>query len=100
MEERKLFRNPELKLELLASELDINTHQLSRLLNERLQKSFNDYVNEYRIKDFIARLGDRDFQHYSMLGLATESGFKSKSTFNSSFKKHTGKTPTQFRKAN
>lgn len=100
MQTRKLFRNADLKLESLAGELNIPPHQLSRLLNEKLQKSFADYVNEYRVNDFIDKLGDTNFQHYNVYGLATESGFKSKSTFNSSFKKHTGKTPTEFRKLN
>lgn len=99
MEEGKLFRNPELKLELLATELKMQPYQLSRLLNERLCKSFTEYVNEHRIRDFIMKLSDKNFQHYSLYGLATESGFNSKSTFNASFKKQTGKTPTEFRRA-
>jgi AraC-like DNA-binding protein len=92
---RKLYREPGLTLSALADELGITPHMLSQVLNVRVGKSFFAYVNAYRaeaLKEALASDGDR-----GVLELALEVGFTSKSTLNSSFKKHTGMTPTEYR---
>lgn len=99
MTERKVYKNPELNLEILAKETQIPKNQLSRLINERLEKSFNDYVNEFRIREFISLYNTPEYKAYNIYGIALEAGFNNKSTFNAAFKKSTGKTPTEFRKA-
>ncbi|CAN5644033.1 helix-turn-helix domain-containing protein [soil metagenome] len=97
MDETKIFTNSELKLALFAEQLGLPSHQVSKLINEKFGKSFNDYINEYRVKEFINRVNDKDFQNLSIYGVALEVGFNSKSSFNSAFKKITGKTPSTFK---
>lgn len=96
-EEKKMFLNPEFKLKSLASELKLPEYKISRLINEKFNKSFSELVNDYRVKEFIYRVNDPKYSSYSILGIAFDIGFKSKSAFNSSFKKHTGKSPSDFR---
>ncbi len=97
MSEAKVFTNPDLDLSTLAERIGLPAYQVSRLINERFNKSFNDYVNEHRVREFIARVNDPKYQNLSIYGLALEVGFNSKSSFNSAFKKITGKTPSQYR---
>lgn len=82
----------------LAKSLNFTRHQLSHILNEQLGKNFYDFINGYRVDAFKTKLQDPSFAAYSILGLALESGFKSKSSFNAIFKKVTGMTPSQYRK--
>jgi AraC-like DNA-binding protein len=97
MEERKIFTDSDLKLAGLAGELHLTPHQLSRFINEKISKSFNDFVNGYRVNEFINRINDPDYSSYSVYGIAMDVGFNSKSSFNSIFKKFTGKTPSEFK---
>jgi len=97
-EDNKLFMNAELKLATLAEELKLPEHQVSKLINEKTGKSFNDLVNQYRVREFIARISDPQYQSYSVFAIALDVGFNTKSSFNSAFKKFTGKTPSEFRK--
>jgi AraC-like DNA-binding protein len=70
------------------------------VLNKELKKSFHEFVNEYRNQEAIKLMSDPDYDHFSLQGIAEEVGFNSKSSFNRSFKKHTGKTPSEFLKEN
>jgi AraC-like DNA-binding protein len=97
LDENKVFTNPDLNLGTLAVELGITTHQLSRLINERFSKSFNDLINEYRVQEFIKRINNPKYRAFSVYGVAMDVGFNSKSSFNSIFKKITGKTPSEFK---
>ena len=97
MEEKKIFTNAGLKLSELARALELTPHQLSRLINEKVSKSFNDMVNEYRVEEFIRRINDPKYKSYSVYGIAMDVGFNSKSSFNSIFKKITGKTPSEYK---
>jgi AraC-like DNA-binding protein len=98
LEEHKIFTNPELKLADFAVLIGLPQHQLSKLINEKLGKSFNDLINEYRVNEFISRIKDPGFQNLSIFGIAMDVGFNTKSSFNNTFKKITGKTPSEFRK--
>lgn len=93
MEEEKRYLAPDLNLRVLATEMDLHPNKLSWLLNKKLQKNFSDFVNSYRLKEFQARALDERYSHLSLLGLAYESGFNSKSVFNEYFRKATGLTP-------
>jgi len=93
----KIYTNPELKLSLLADKLELPSHQASKMINEKFGKSFNDYVNEYRVKEFINRLNSEEYKAYSIYGIALAAGFNSKSSFNTAFKKITGKNPSEFK---
>lgn len=97
MTESKLYTNPELKLSLLAEQIGLPSHQVSKLINEKCGKSFTDFVNEYRVQAFISRINNADFKSYSIYGIALEVGFNSKSSFNTAFKKITGKNPSDFK---
>lgn len=94
MEQHKPFLEPKLSLTALANLLNISPNHLSQIINQFGQKNFNDFVNQYRVEEFIRRSSEKS--HLSFLALALESGFNSKSTFNSVFKKHKGLTPSQF----
>jgi AraC-like DNA-binding protein len=98
MAEKKPFLDPELTLTGLAYDLGISRSQLSQLINEGTGDNFYDFVNRYRVEQIKQLMGDPKVRHYSLLGLALEAGFKSKSTFNLIFKRFTGLTPTEYRK--
>ena len=99
MEEERLFENVDLTLENLAGRLDISGGYLSQIIKEKEQQSFFHFVNHYRVEAVKAKLLDRAYQKYSIMGIATDSGFSSKSTFNAVFKKFTGQTPSAYRKS-
>jgi AraC-like DNA-binding protein len=99
MEDEQPFTDGDLTVQKLAERLSIPAHHLSQTINERLNQTFTDFVNSYRVEAAKRRLLDPAFKHYSVLGIAEEVGFNSKSSFNSVFKKHTNMTPSEFRKA-
>ncbi|WP_044221467.1 helix-turn-helix domain-containing protein [Flammeovirga pacifica] len=91
-----LFTNPRLTLPELAKELDTNTHDLSKVINEGYNKNFYDFVNAYRVEAFIKEVYSDEKQEFTYLGHAYNVGFNSKTAFNRAFKKETGQTPTQY----
>jgi AraC-like DNA-binding protein len=99
LEKQKPFLNPELSLPDLARQMGYTTAQLSGVINKEVGKNFNELINTYRIQDVKVRLVDPAFSHLSILGIAFESGFNSKATFNRAFKQFTGQTPSEFMKA-
>jgi AraC-like DNA-binding protein len=99
MEKRKPHCDPELTLPGLADILAIPVHQLSQLLNETVGQSFFDYINRARVEEAKNLLIDPAFSSYTILAIATEAGFNSKTAFNTAFKKHAGTTPSAFRAA-
>lgn len=98
MEEQKLYQDSELKLADLAKELSISSHNLTEILNQYMGQNFYDFVNHYRVKEVKQKLLGPDSKNKTVLALALDAGFNSKSSFNSLFKKQTGMTPSQFRK--
>ena len=92
------FLQQGLKLEDLAHRLSVSPHHLSQILNERLGQNFYDFINGYRIEQAKVKLTDPEQNHFTILSIAYEVGFNNKASFNSAFKKHTGMTPSQFRK--
>jgi AraC-like DNA-binding protein len=96
MESKKPFLNPELKLSGLAEALEILPNHLSQVINAELNKSFFDFINEYRIEEAKRRLLDAKYEHYSILAIALDVGFNNKASFNRVFKKQTGMTPSDF----
>jgi AraC-like DNA-binding protein len=97
-EKEKPYLNGQLKLVDLSEHLNISVHHLSQIINEQLGKNFFDFVNEYRVQEVKTRLSDPEHKHYTLLSIAYDSGFNSKSSFNSTFKKITGFTPSQYLK--
>ncbi|MCV9387635.1 helix-turn-helix domain-containing protein [Reichenbachiella ulvae] len=93
------YLNPSLSLRSLAEQIEIHPNQLSWLLNEKLNKNFNEYINERRIEHFKKLVVDPTNSHISLIGLAYESGFSSKTVFNTAFKRFTGMTPKAYQKS-
>jgi len=97
MEKERPFTDGDLTVQKLAEKLSIPAPHLSQTINEQLGKSFPDFINSYRIEEAKKRLLDPAFKHLSILGIAEDVGFSSKSSFNAVFKKHTEMTPSEFR---
>ncbi|RKF31794.1 DNA-binding protein [Sphingobacterium siyangense] len=98
MIEEKPFLNPSLTIQDISSEIGIPTRELSVLINHRLGQHFYDFVNTYRIESAMEILKDVTKRKVTILEILYEVGFNSKSSFNTAFKKHTGNTPTRYRK--
>jgi len=96
MAKESLFNNNDLTLTELAKHLDIHSNYLSQLINEKEQKNFYYYINALRINEFIRLASLPESKKYTLLSLAYDCGFNSKSTFNKHFKENTGKTPTEY----
>jgi AraC-like DNA-binding protein len=92
------YLNAELKLVDIAQALEINVSTLSTVINLSFEKNFNDLVNEYRVEACKRKMQDKNYAHLSLLGIAYESGFNSKTTFNRAFKKYTNQSPSEFQK--
>ncbi len=94
----KPFFNEDLALPILAKQLDLPQAQLSQVINQNFKMNFYDFVNQYRVEESKKRLVSKDYDHLSILGIAFDCGFKSKSSFNRYFKKYTGVSPSEFKK--
>lgn len=92
------YLDPSLSLYDLSKQLEMSSRELSVLINHNLNQHFFDFINEYRIKKAMKLLSDKQNKKLTVLEILYEVGFNSKSSFNTAFKKHTGNTPTQFRK--
>ncbi|MGK9120400.1 helix-turn-helix domain-containing protein [Olivibacter jilunii] len=101
MEEIKAYRDVDFNMDKMSAEIGISKRYISETLNTQFSKSFYQYLNEYRIQDFIRELDQRVEQGESinMLHLAYRCGFKNKSSFNQYFKKITGMTPSCYIKS-
>ncbi|GJM33369.1 MAG: hypothetical protein DHS20C18_23700 [Saprospiraceae bacterium] len=99
MEKNEPFLDASLSMHQLAKQLNMPVRELSLLINHTLNKHFFDFVNEYRIKKAMEILSNPQNNKMTVLEILYEVGFNSKSSFNTVFKKYTGKTPTQYREA-
>ena len=96
MKKEALHRKNDLSIDELASKLEIHPNYLSQAINEREKKNFYDFINQYRVEEFKKLASDPKNRHLTLLALAYECGFNSKSSFNRYFKKATGQTPSEF----
>ncbi|RTZ46456.1 AraC family transcriptional regulator [Chryseobacterium arthrosphaerae] len=99
METERPFLDEELSLQKLSLLMEVSTHRLSEVINQDLGTNFYKFVNSYRVEEVKKKLRTPEFDKYSILGIAFESGFNSKSTFNKIFKEETGMTPSEFKKS-
>ncbi len=95
---KRLYLKSDLTLADLSNELEITNHNLSEVINKAFNKNFYDLINAYRVEEVKVIIQNPDFSHYSLLAIAFEAGFSSKSSFNTIFKKLTNTTPSEFRK--
>jgi len=98
VEKEKPYLEPELTLGQLSEQVDIPVHYLSQIVNEKIEKTFGDFINGYRIEHAKAMLIDEQYRHYTIISTAYEAGFNSKTAFYTAFRKTTGQTPSQYRK--
>jgi len=97
MDEEKPYLNGDLTIADLSRRTGIPKHYITEVLNEKYGRNFFSFVNEYRVREVMNRINDPKYQHYTILAIAFDAGFNSKSTFNSFFKAYTGKTPSTYR---
>ncbi|HET6541430.1 MAG TPA: AraC family transcriptional regulator [Chryseolinea sp.] len=97
MQKEKLFLHETLSLRTLASKLQKDPNLVSYILNNFFQKSFYDYVNDFRIEEVKNKIDDPAYSHFKIVEIAYECGFNSKATFNRVFKKSTGKSPSEYK---
>jgi AraC-like DNA-binding protein len=99
VDKEKIYKDAELTLSSLASLLDIHPNYLSQVINQVEEKNFYDYINLKRIEAFKKLVAQPDSQKYTLLALAYDCGFNSKTSFNRNFKKATGLSPSEYLKA-
>jgi AraC-like DNA-binding protein len=99
MKSEKPYHDGELTIADLSESLNIPRHYITQIINERLNKNFYFFINEYRVNEVKEKLTDSAYGEHTLLRIALDAGFNSKSSFNIIFKKITGMTPSEFRKA-
>ncbi len=96
MNEDKPYLNPTLNLSDLAELVNITTNQMSQILNEFIGKNFYDYINSFRLAHFLELNKNPKYKQFTLISVAYECGFNSKTTFNTFFKKTMGKPPSDY----
>ncbi|WP_245608430.1 helix-turn-helix domain-containing protein [Shewanella waksmanii] len=98
MQQEKPYLNPLLTLDNLASQLQLSPRLLSQIINRHFEQNFFEFINQYRINESQRLLSDASLKHTTIIDIMDKSGFNSKATFNTLFKKRLGQTPSQYRK--
>lgn len=96
--ENQLYLDTEMTLSVLSKKIKISEGYLSQLINKNHGKNYNDYINGLRIEHVKKILVNDEYSNYTITAIGLESGFKTKTSFYAIFKKHTGKTPNQYKK--
>ncbi len=99
LKNEKPYLEPDLTLAKLADLIQISDKELSALLNQHMNISFFDIINKYRVDEVKDKITQPEYEHLTLLGLAYECGFNSKTSFNRIFKKDTGLSPSEFKKS-
>ena len=97
IEANRIYDDAELSLRSLAETLDLHPNELSRMINAAFGKNFNDFINEYRIREVTRKMQDPAYDRITLLGIAMDAGFNSKSTFNRVFREMTGTSPVEYK---
>ncbi|NMC37605.1 MAG: helix-turn-helix transcriptional regulator [Bacteroidales bacterium] len=100
MENKKPYLDGNLSILDLANQTGISRHHITQVLNEKYKRNFFTFINEYRVREVIRRFEDPRYNNFTILAIAFDSGFNSKTTFNSIFKSQTGLTPSEYRQKN
>lgn len=99
IQEEAIYKTPDLSLKTLAEKINTSPNNLSWLLNQVYQKSFYDYINEHRVQDVLESIDRELYRKQTLLAIAFDAGFNSKSTFNKAFKNVTSQTPSAYIKS-
>ncbi len=98
MEQKMLFVQEDVKISSLATELKTNTNYLSKLIHDNYHLNFNDYINRLRVEYACQLLNDENAKNLPLQNIWHLAGFATRSTFYEAFRKHSGATPSAFRK--
>ncbi|MEE1943777.1 AraC family transcriptional regulator [Pedobacter sp. KR3-3] len=98
IETHKPYLADDLNLIKLAEQLNMSSHQLSYVINNGFNENFYQLINRYRVEEAKKLILDPKMDHLSLLGIAFEVGFSSKTVFNTTFKKMTGQTPSEYKR--
>ncbi|MCX6121661.1 MAG: helix-turn-helix domain-containing protein [Ignavibacteriales bacterium] len=98
IQSEKPYLDPALSVEDLSKKLDVPVKNLSQAIHSSLHQNFYDFINIHRIEEIKKRMLDTGSQNLTLLALAYDAGFNSKSVFNAAFKKHTGMTPKEYKR--
>lgn len=96
MESARPYLNSKITLRHIADELGVSTNHLSQVINDKLNKNFFSFINDYRVNEFKEKVGRGEHDNYTLIGVALDCGFSSKSSFYTVFKKITGVTPADY----
>lgn len=99
MKDDYLYRQSDLSMDMLAEKMGLSNGYVSQIINQKEGKNFFEFINGYRVEEVMKKMEDPKFAHFSLLGIALDSGFTSKSTFNAVFKKIASMTPSEYQKA-
>ncbi len=99
VESKKPYQEPELTLGELSRQVDIPIHYLSQIINEKINQSFLEFINSYRVEAAKKMLSSEKYDHYTIIAIAFEADFNSKTAFYTAFKKFTDTTPSKYRKS-
>ena len=94
---KKPYLNPEFSFQMMVDDLGISRQYLSQVINAGQKKNFYKLINEFRVEEVKEKLADKKYEKYTVLGIAFECGFNSKTSFNRIFKEETGLTPTAYK---
>jgi len=98
IEEEKYYLQQKITIDKIAKQLNSNSKYVSQIINENYHTSFSNLINKYRVNKVCELLLNKEYDHFSFEGIAEKAGFSSKSSFNKTFKKITGVTPSYFKK--
>lgn len=98
MEQKQFYKNRKLSIHNIAEELDVPKQYVSEVLSVHLNTNFQDFINHYRIEAFVNCLEQEQYEHYTLIAIANEVGFNSKTTFNTTFKRIKNLTPVEYKK--
>jgi len=98
LRENQPHQDSQMTLVKLSKEIDIHPNKLSFIINEEFKMNYNEFINGFRLKEFKEKAIDEKYKHLSLLGLAFECGFNSKTVFNTYFKKKEGMSPKEWLK--
>ncbi len=98
LQDENVYEDVNLTLDNLAEQLQISSGYLSQIIKENEEKNFFEFINTYRVASVKQKLRNEDYKNYTIMGIALESGFNSKSTFNAVFKKFANETPSAFKR--
>lgn len=98
MNTEKLYTQGDLKLQEVATRLDVTVHALSQAINVAKDQKFTDYLNELRVEEAKRLMESEEYEQAKLMAVAIDSGFNNKTSFLNAFRKFTGRTPSEYRK--